>query len=370
MKFVVSSGDLLSHLQIAGRAIPSKSPVTILENFLFSVEGSLLTITASDMEVVIKTTLEVSDADHDGKVAVPGGKITEYLKKLPEQPITFNIDDTNYSIEIVTSSGNNNQGGLSAEDFPEAKDIDNVKGSLTISTDVLLSGINHTLFAASSDDLRPIMNGVLLDIQPDKLIFVATDSHVLSRYIRTDVKADFESSLVLGRKAANLIKNIFSAGDDVTITYNDTNAVLRSSNHTLICRLAAGNYPNYKSVIPSDNPYHVVVNRQDLSNAVYRSSLFTDGSGLIRLELTENNILVSAQDLTFACSASEKVSCQYDGIEMPVGLKSPSISTILTNMTSTDIEMQFSDPSRAVLILPTEKTDNEDELLLIMPMRV
>ena len=214
------------------------------------------------------------------------------------------------------------------------------------------------------------MNGVLLDIQPDKLIFVATDSHVLSRYIRTDVKADFESSLVLGRKAANLIKNIFSAGDDVTITYNDTNAVLRSSNHTLICRLAAGNYPNYKSVIPSDNPYHVVVNRQDLSNAVYRSSLFTDGSGLIRLELTENNILVSAQDLTFACSASEKVSCQYDGIEMPVGLKSPSISTILTNMTSTDIEMQFSDPSRAVLILPTEKTDNEDELLLIMPMRV
>lgn len=370
MKFVVSSGDLLSHLQIAGRAIPSKSPVTILENYLFSVEGNKLTITASDMEVVIETVLEISDVDHDGKIAVPGGKITEYLKKLPEQPVTFNIDENNYSIEIVTASGNNSQGGLSAEDFPQTKDIDDVQGSFTLSTDALLAGISHTLFAASSDDLRPILNGVYLDIQPESLTFVATDSQMLARYTRTDIKPGIESSLVLGKKTANLIKNIFSPSDDVTITYNSTNAVLRSSNHTLICRLAAGVYPNYKSVIPTDNPYRVVVNRQDLSNAVYRSSLFTDGSGLIRFELTENNILVSAQDLTFACSASEKVSCQYDGVQMPVGLKSPNISSILTNMTATEIELQIGDSSKAVLIFPSERNENEDELLLIMPMRV
>lgn len=370
MRFVVSSGDLLSHLQVAARAIASKSPIPILDNFLFSIEGNKLSITGSDSEVIVVTALELSEADHDGRVAVPGNKITEYLKKLPEQPVTFNIDETNYSIEIVTMSGKNNQAGLPADDYPQVKELESIQNTFNISSDALLAGINHTLYATANDELRPIMNGILFDIQPNQITFVATDSHILARYTRSDVNAGIESSLVLGKKSANLLKNILSAGDEVTVSYDSKSALFRTSQHKLICRLTDGAYPKYKSVIPTDNPYHVIANRQDLSNAISRSALFTDGTELIKLELTENSILVSAQDLNFACSASEKVSCQYEGIEMPIGLKSSYFSTILSNMTSSEIEIQISDPSKAALIIPVDKKDNEDELLLIMPMRV
>lgn len=370
MRFVVSSGDLLRHLQIAGRAIASKSPVPILDNFLFSIEGNKLSVTGSDSEIIVVTTLELSEADHDGRVAIPGSKIIEHLKLVSEEPIVFNIDDNNYSIEMQTSTGNYKQAGLSADDYPQVKELDSIQNTFNISSDALLAGINHTIFATANDDLRPIMNGVFFDIQPEQITFVATDTHILARYTRTDVNTGIESSLVLGKKPANLLKNILSAGDQVTVSYDSQSAIFRTSQHTIVCRLTNGTYPNYRSVIPSENPYHVIVNRQDLSKAISREALYADGTKLVKLELSADKMSISAQDLNFASEGQDTIACQYEGIDISIGFKSSYFLNILSNLTSTDIEIQLSDPSRAALVIPSEKQDYEDELMLIMPMRV
>lgn len=370
MKFVVSSGDLLSRLQVAGRAIASKSPIPILDDFLFSITGNKLSITGSDSEVIVVTTLEVNESEKDGQVAVPGGKLVEYLKKLPEQPVTFNINDETYAIEISTLSGKNNQVGLNADDYPQLQSLNGEQTTVTLSSDVLLAGIAHTIFATGNDDLRPIMNGIFFEMEPDSITFVATDSHILARYTRTDIQNGAKSSFVLGKKPAALLKNILSAGKDVTITYDSKNAIFQTDTFKMTCRLVDGNYPQYRSVIPVNNPFHVIVNRQDLSNAISRSALFSDGTELIRLELSSNSVNVMAQDLDFSCSANEVVACQYEGDQMVMGLKSSYFSNILSNMSSNEIEMQLSDASRAAIVLPVDKKEHEDELMLIMPMKV
>ena len=370
MKFVVSSGDILSRLQIVGRAIASKNTMPILDNFLFSVKGDTLTITASDQEIVIQASLSVSDVDHDGRVAVPGGKLAEYLKKLPEQPVVFSVNDETYAIEIGTTTGKTNQAGLDAIEYPELKPLDDNAQSFVISSDALLAGLSHTIFATASDELRPIMNGVFFDMNDGHVTFVATDSHILSMYSRTDVNTVAGTSFVLGKKPAALLKNILSAGDNVEVAFDKKSAKFTTNSYTMFCRLTDGNYPQYRAVIPTQNPFHVIVNRSDISNAVARASLYADGTALVKLDLSSNIIYVSTQDLDFSCSADEKVECQFEGENMSIGLKAPYFASILSNMTSDDIEMQVSDPSKAAIIVPVEKKDNEDELMLIMPMKV
>lgn len=370
MKFIVSSGDLLNRLQVAVKAIASKSPIEILENFLFTIKGKQLSITASDSDVIIVTTLAVSEADHDGSVAIPGSRLIEYLKRLPEQPVSFNVNDENFAVEISTVTGSNSQMGRNAADYPQLQGLDSNSQSFVVKSDVLIAGISHTLFATGNDELRPIMNGIFFDIEPNEMTFVATDSHILARYTRDDAKAGIKSSFVLGKKPASLLKSILSAGDDIEVTYDGKSAIFKSTNHTLTCRLVDGVYPQYKSVIPVENPFHVSVNRQDITNAVLRTALCADGTELVKFDLNSNSVRVSAQDLDFSCKAEETLECQYDGQPMKIGLKASYFTSILSNVNANEIEMQISDPSRAALIIPVDKKEHEDELMLIMPMKV
>ncbi|MCQ2226592.1 MAG: DNA polymerase III subunit beta [Bacteroidales bacterium] len=370
MKFVVSSGDLLNRMQIAGRAIASKNPIPILGEFLFTISGSQLKITGCDAEIRVVATLEVSDADRDGSIAIPGNKLIEYLKRLPEQPVSFNINDETLAIEISTTSGKSNQAGHNGDEYPELKALEDNKKQITMSSDAILAGITHTLFATANDDLRPIMNGILFDIEENQTTFVATDTHIMARYIRKDTTSAEKSAFVLGKKPASLLKNVLTPGENVSIEFDGKSAVFNTEKLQITCRLTEGNYPQYKSVIPNSNPYNVTINRQDLSNAIARSSLFCDGTELVKFEVSSNSIHISAQDLDFSCSASETIACQYVGNDMVIGLKASYFANILSNMSSTDIEMQLSDPSRAAIVTPTEKNDTEDELMLIMPMKV
>ena len=372
MKFVVSSTDLLTRLQVIVRVASNKSSLPILDNFLFDVKGNNLTITASDTEVTMVTTMQLDNVDEEGRLAVPSHKLLEYLKKLPEQPITFYINKETYAIEIESSAGKNSQAGLDAQEYPEVPAIDASEArTLNISNEALLSAINKTSFATNTDELRPTLRGILFDITPDNTTFVATDSHKLVRYIRNDVKADFTSSFILNKKPAVILKSILPKNDElVRIDFDSKNAVFTNEFYTVFCRLVEGTFPSYTSVIPTDNPYKLVVNRADLLNTVSRVSLFADGSALVKMEMTENNIAVSSQDLDFSCSAVENVGCQYMGEPISIGFKSPFLVDILSNMTATEVIIELSDPSRAGLIVPFEKNDNEDELMLLMPMKI
>lgn len=373
MKFVVSSSELLARLQVIFRVISSKGSLPILDNFLFQIAHNQLTITASDLEVTIVTALAIDQTDEEGVVAIPSKILIETLKKFPEQPLRFVVSKENFAIEISTDKGKYNLVGQDAREYPMAREIDaNTSSSIRMTAEALLAGIHKTAFATADDELRPVMNGILMEMSPEHLTFVASDSHKLVRYRRTDVQTEFTASFILHKKPANLLKNILGKGDgDVEVTFDDKNAVILHTNYKMICRLIDGNYPAYNAVIPQNNLYKVVVDRVEFYNSIGRVSLFSNqGTNLIKLKLTPNEMTVSAQDLDLSASAFEVIGCSYNGEEMEIGFKSNFLADILSNIDSADVVLELNDPTRAGILVPFDKQENEDELMLLMPMMV
>jgi DNA polymerase-3 subunit beta len=374
MKFVVSSTELLSHLSALSRVISSKSTMPILDNFLFQLSGSALTITASDLESTLITSLELDNIEGEGSIAVPAKLFIDTLKEFPEQPLTFQIDGSSYTVEIFSDNGKYSITGQNAEDFPEMPKL-NEESMSTINVNhvALRKGIDKTLFATADDELRPVMNGIFIELTPDYMSFVASDAHKLVRYRRTDAKADFESSFILPKKPAGLLKNLLPREEfDVKIEFDEKNAHFTLSSYKLICRLVEGNYPSYNSVIPTKNPNVMVIDRLNFFNTVKRVSVFSNqASNLIKLNINDNQLVVSAQDIDFSISAVERLACEYEGDEMEIGFKSTFLQEILTNISTGDVQVEMSDPTRAGLLLPAESGDeSEDMLMLLMPMMI
>jgi DNA polymerase-3 subunit beta len=373
MKFVVSSSELLSHLQAVSKAISSKSPMPILDNFLLDLKGHTLTITASDTEVTMITTLELDNSDGEGVIAMPSRILLETLRKFPEQPLNFDISLDTMKVDISTEKGKFSVVGQSGEDFPVLPQVDELKSSrIQLPADLLLSGIVKTLFATADDELRPVMNGILFEVKPENLTFVASDSHKLVRYQRNDVSPEFEAAFILPKKPAGLLKNVLPKEEgEVIVEFDDKNAFFTLQKYKLICRLVEGNYPSYNAVIPQDNPNKVIIDRVDMFSTLGRVSLFaSQASNLVKLHLANNEMIVSAQDIDFSISAFEKLSCQYDGNEMEIGFKSGFLADILDNISSSDVVIELSDPARAGIFVPFDKSDAEDELMLLMPMMI
>jgi len=374
MKFIVSSSELLSHLQSVSKAISGKSTIPILDSFLFDLKSGDLTITASDLESTLITKLSLENSDGDGKIALEAKRLLDILKEFPEQPLTFEIDLETLSVTILSENGKFSVVGAPAEEYPQLPElVEDASMKFSINSDVLEKGISKTIFATANDELRPVMNGVYFAMSENDMTFVASDSHKLVRYKRTDVKADKESSFILPKKPASLLKGLLSGMDeDVVVEFDEKNAIFSFLGFQLICRLTEGKFPNYESVIPKDNPNKLIINRADLYNTVKRVSVFSNqASNLIKLHLTANEITVSAQDIDFSISAHERLSCQYEGDEMEIGFKSVFLSEILSNLGSTEVVVEMSDPSRAGIMLPFEAdSENEDVLMLLMPMMV
>ena len=374
MKFVVSSTELLSHLAALSRVISSKSTMPILDNFLFQLSESALTITASDLESTLITSLELDNIEGEGSIAVPAKLFIDTLKEFPEQPLTFQIDGGSYTVEIFSDNGKYSITGQNADDFPELPRLNEESTStINVSHVALRKGIEKTLFATADDELRPVMNGIFIELTPDYMSFVASDAHKLVRYRRTDAKADFESSFILPKKPAGLLKNLLPKEEfDVKIEFDEKNAHFTLSSYKLICRLVEGNYPSYNSVIPTKNPNVMVIDRLNFFNTVKRVSVFSNqASNLIKLTINDNQLVVSAQDIDFSISAVERLACEYEGDEMEIGFKSTFLQEILTNISTGDVQVEMSDPTRAGLLLPADSgDDSEDMLMLLMPMMI
>ncbi|MBP6867986.1 MAG: DNA polymerase III subunit beta [Bacteroidales bacterium] len=372
MKFVVSSSELLGRLQSVSRVIASKNTLPILDNFLFNLTGDSLTITASDLETTLHTTMPIENVMEQGSVAIPARILTDSLKEFPEQPLTFAFNKEQNIIEFTWATGKFQVPGFPAEDYPIAKEPnDNL--SITFSPDVLLEGINRTLFATGDEELRPVMNGIFFDLKTDAANLVASDSHKLICYTRPDVKSTEEASFILPKKPANILKNLLvKVEDDVTISFDKTNAFFNFGSYRMTCRLVEGNYPAYRSVIPQSNPNNVVADRVELMNAVRRVSVCANqATNLIRLLFSANQIFVSAQDVEFRIAAQERITCQYDGPAIEMGFKSVFLAEILANLPCTEVNIALSDPSRVGLITPIyTEPENEEICALLMPMMI
>ena len=370
MRFTLSSTALSSRLQTLSRVISSKNALQILDCFLFDVRNQQLTITASDSENVMQSIIQLDECDGDGSFAVPNRTILDAMKELAEQPLQFNVDTESFTIKIVYQNGLYNFTAQNAEDYPRLQAISDGATVVTIDSGILSDNLNRSIFATAQDELRPVMNGVYFDLTADALAIVASDGHKLVRNKNFSIKNDTPASFILPKKPAQLLKNVLSKdGGDVVIKFDDHGAEIRFADGTLDCRLIEGRYPNYNSVIPNDNPNHVTIDRRSLLGALRRVLPFaSESSQLIRFHLEIGKLELSSEDIDFATSAKEDITCDYNGQPMSIGFKGSSLSEILTNLDSDEVVIQLADPSRAGIILPATQPENEDVLMLIMPM--
>ena len=370
MRFNVSSTSLSNRLQTISRVQSSKNALPILDCILFELSGSMLKMTASDSETTMVTTLEVMDADGEGKFAIGAKQLISSVKEISEQPITFNVDPNTFAIEINYQNGKYNLIGQNGYEFPEPTGMSDVSRHIAIDAQVMLNGITRCLFAAADDELRPQMNGVYFDMTTENITFVASDGHKLVRNRVLSVHADELSAFILPKKPALLLKTVLpKAEGDVVVRFDDRNAELQMTDYVISCRLIEGRYPNYNSVIPTDNPFRVTADRMAFISALRRVSVFaSQSSALIKIHVDRGTLTVSAQDLDFSTSAEEHIMCEYDGMAMSIGFNGPFLLDVLNSITCNDVVLELADPSRAGVITPAEQEENEDLIMLLMPM--
>ena len=370
MKFNVSSATLCNRLQTLSRVLASKNSIQILDCILFELQDGKLRLTASDSETTLVSTLDVDEADSNGMFAIKAATIINGLKEISDQPITLDVNPETHEIVIYYQNGRSSFVGQGGEEYPSYPSISDSAQQLTIDANVLLNGISRAIFATAEDEIRPVMNGVFFDITPDSVTFVASDGHKLVRDRSFTTHCEQPASFILPKKPAKTLKDILAKENgDAIVKFDDRNARIELENYTLNCRLIEGRYPNYNSVIPQDNPFRVSVDRVTLIGALRRVLVFASTStSLVKLRVDQNDLIVSTQDIDFSTSAEEHVLCDYSGTAMSIGFKGPFLVDILNCMSSQEVVLELADPSRAGVIVPAEQEDQEDLLMLLMPM--
>lgn len=368
MNFIVSSTNLLRHLQSISGVLSTSNTLPILDNFLFDIAEGQLTIAASDLETTMRTTMEV-EASESGKVAIPAKMLLDVLKNLPDQPCTFKVDNSNFGIEIAYDNGKSKMVGFNGDDFPKTPSIEN-STNIRISGEIISRAINKTLFAAGNDDLRPVMSGMYCQFSPSDITFVATDAHKLVRYKRTDSQSTGGSAFILPKKPLNLLKSNLRGDEEVLVEYSDSNAIFTFNDIVLMCRLIDGKYPNYEAVIPKENPNILIVDRIQFLGAIKRVSIFANKTThQVKLKIAGSELNISAEDLDFSNEANERLTCNYDGADIEIAFNSRFLMEMLNNIDSPEVKIAMSEPSRAGLLMPnTSENEQEDILMLVMPV--
>ncbi|MBN8786191.1 MAG: DNA polymerase III subunit beta [Terrimonas sp.] len=367
MKFIVSSSALLKQLQHISGVISSNTVLPILEDFLFEIEKNKLTVVATDLETVMKIHIDIEARD-SGKICIPAKILMDTLKNLPDQPLTFTIDK-NFAVEITSDNGKYKVMGENPDNFPKepaAKDTT----SFTMTSSALVTAINKTLFAVSNDDLRPAMTGVFFELDKKSITFVATDAHRLVRYRKTDVSCPQKDSFIVPKKPLNLLKSALPDNDDeLKISYNSNHLFVDHGTTELVCRLIDARFPDYKVVIPTENPYKMTVSRPDFQNALRRVSVFSNKStNQVALTISGAELQLAAQDVDFSFEGNERMSCRYEGEDIQIAFNAKFLIELLNATDSAEVVMELSTPTKAGILLPVDKDENEDQLMLAMPL--
>jgi len=372
MRFTVSSTALSSKLVALSRVINSKNALPILGDFLFEIENSVLHLTASDSENVMKTQLDLIESDGDFRFAISNHDLLEAVKGFSEQPITFDVDLEQNLVKITYQNGLFSLPVDNADEFPVAQPISDFAKSIVLPNATLAENINRSLFATAQDELRPVMNGIYFDLTPDHLAVVASDGHKLVRNKIFSIKSEEPSAFILPKKPANLLKNLLGKdGGDVTIRFDERNAEINFGDGVLLCRLIEGRYPNYNSVIPQNNPNEVRLDRLSLLAALRRVQPFAnDSSNLVRFHVEGTTFQLDAEDYDFSKTATERMTCDYNGMPITIGFKGNAFIEILGNIECPDVLIQLADSSRAGLVLPSEQPEDQEIVMLMMPMLI
>ena len=372
MKFSVSSSALLSLLATTGKVISNKNQLPILDYFLFELRDGRLKVTASDLETTLIGSIEVDNIEQEGVIAAPARLMLDSLKEFPEMPLTIEVNDSTWEIKICWNSGVSSIPGVSGMSYPALPALAEDKKEIEFDVDTLVAGINKTIFATADDELRPVMNGVFINIQSEATTFVGTDAHKLVRYT-AEAQSEVAASFILPKKPANLLKSVLLKEDDaIKVSFDNKNVIFELTSHTLVCRLIEGNYPNYNAVIPTANPNKVLIDRIELLNGIKRVAVCSNqATNLIRMDVAGNTVNLTAQDLDFSVSAKESLSCSYDGEPITISFKSTFLVEILANTETPTVQIELADSTRAGVFKPVyDDKQNSDTLMLLMPMMI
>ena len=370
MKFTVSSSALLSVLSMTGKVINNKSSLPILEHFLMELKDGVLRVTASDSETTLIGTLEVENVEAEGMVAAPAKVLLDVLKECSEMPLTFDVNENTWEIKITWHSGGSSVPGANPVSYPTNKTLAEDKTEVTMDVDTLVNGINKTIFATADDDFKPMMNGVFFNIEQNGITYVATDGHKLVKFT-TEHSGEQAASFLLPKKPANLLKTmLLKEEEDVTVSFDKSNAVFTLKNYILICRLIEGDYPNYNAVIPTGNPNKILIDRIEFLNGIKRVAVCANSAtNLIRLDVADNKLTLTAQDVNFYVSANESLNCSYDGTPISIGFKSIFLVEILSNIETPTVLVELADSTRAGVFKPVyDDVQSSATLMLLMPM--
>jgi DNA polymerase-3 subunit beta len=367
MKFIVSSSALLKQLQQINGVINANTVLPVLEDFLFEIDKNKLTVVATDLETVMKVHMDI-EAKDKGRVCIPGKILMDSLKNIPEQPLTFNIDK-NFAVEITSDNGKYKVMGENPDNFPKEPTADEAN-SFTMTSSALVSAINKTIFAVSNDDLRPAMTGVYCELDKKGITFVATDAHRLVRYIRKDVSCPKKDSFIVPKKPLNLLKAALPDNEDeIGVSYNANHLFISHGSVELACRLIDARFPDYKVVIPSDNPYKLKIGKTDFQGALRRVSVFSNKStNQVALTISGRELQLAAQDIDFSFEGNERMACEYDGENLQIAFNAKFLIEMLGCAETDDVIMELSTSTKAGIIKPTELADEEDLLMLVMPL--
>ena len=367
MKFIVSSSALLKQLQLISGVINANTVLPILEDFLFEIEANTLTVVATDLETVMKVHLDI-EAKESGKVCIPAKILLDTLKNIAEQPLTFTID-AKFGIEITSDNGKYKVMGENPDNFPKEPLADD-ENSFTMTSSALVTAINKSLFAVSNDDLRPAMTGVFFELNKDGITCVATDAHRLVKYKRTDVSCPKTDTFIVPKKPLTLLKTALpDNGDELTLSYNSNHLFVKHGGTELVCRLIDARFPDYKVVIPVDNPYKLTVNKNDFQSALRRVSVFSNKStNQVALSISGSELQLAAQDVDFSFEGNERMACQYDGEDLQIAFNAKFLIEMLNAAETPEINIELSTSTKAGIIKPTETDENEELLMLVMPL--
>ena len=367
MKFIVSSTALLKQLQQISGVINANTVLPILEDFLFEVDKNRLTVVATDLETVMKVQLDV-EAREAGRVCIPAKILIDSLKNISDQPLTFSIDK-NFGVELTSDNGKYKVMGENPDNFPKEPVADDTS-SFTMNSSALVTAINKSLFAVSTDDLRPAMTGVFFEMTKDNIQFVATDAHRLVRYKRTDVKCPKTDSLIVPKKPLSLLKSALPDNEDeLTISYNSNHLFVLHGSTQMSCRLIDARFPDYKVVIPVDNPYKLTVNKSDFQGALRRVSIFSNKStNQVVLNISGSELQLAAQDIDFSFEGNERMKCQYNGEDLQIAFNAKFLIEMLNAADTEEVVVELSTPTKAGILKPAESDENEELLMLVMPL--
>ncbi len=371
MKFIISSSLLLKQLQAISGVLSTNNTLPILDNFLFELKEKELNVTASDLETTMTARVNLDMAEKGGSVAIPAKILLDTLKTFSDVPVSFTVDASNFSVLMTIGDGKYRLAGQNGDEYPRAVPIED-PSKITIDSEIMGKAISRTIFAASNDDLRPVMSGVYCELNSDNVTFVATDAHKLVRYRRSDVKAEQEAAFILPKKPLNQLKNIFLHEEEepVSIEYSNTNARFVYKNITMTCRLIEGKYPNYMAVIPEVNPNQMTIDRVQFLNSIRRISLFSNQSTYqVKFKIAGTELNLSAEDVDYSNEAQERLTCHYEGDDLEIGFNSKFVLEMLNNINTEQVKFEMSEPNKAGLIIPVDnETKSEDILMLVMPV--